>query len=109
MWKRICPLCFVRIPWAATLTHSYEVTCPACHASLELSRFTRVFGAFGGIAGAFVGLYVGHGIFHGWFWGLPIAAAVLAYGLFSALFVLIAGDLVVQPKQGSPNFPHPTK
>jgi hypothetical protein len=52
---------------------------------------------------------VGHGIFHGWFWGLPIAAAVLAYGLFSALFVLIAGDLVVQPKQGSPGFPHPTK
>jgi hypothetical protein len=76
---------------------------------LELSRFTRIFGAFGGIAGAFVALYLGQGVFHGWFWAVPIAAAILAYGFFSALFVLIAGDLVVRPKPGVPSFPHPTE
>ena len=109
MWKRKCPLCFVRIPWTATLAHSYEISCPACHAPLELSRFTRIFGAFGGIAGAFMVLHLGHGVFHGWFWALPIVAAILAYGFFSALFVLIAGDLVVRPKPAAAGFPHPAR
>jgi hypothetical protein len=109
MWKRKCPLCFVRLPWTATLTHSYEITCPACHAPLELSRFTRIFGAFGGIAGACVALRVGHGFFHGWFWATPIVAAILAFGISSALFVLIAGDLVVRPKPAAAGFPHPAK
>jgi hypothetical protein len=109
MWKRKCPLCFVRIPWPATLAHSYEITCPACHAQLELSRFTRIFGAFGGIAGAFVALHMGQRIFHSWFWTMPIAAAILAYGFFSVVFVLIAGDLVVRPKPATASFPHPAK
>jgi hypothetical protein len=109
MWKRKCPLCFVRIPWTAMLVHSYEITCPACHAPLELSRFTRIFGAFGGVAGAFLALYLGHGLFHGWFWAMPIVAAILAYGFFSALFVLVAGDLVVRSMFDSRGFPHPTK
>jgi hypothetical protein len=99
----------VRIPWTATLAHSYEITCPACHAPLELSRFTRIFGAFGGIAGAFVAIYLGQGFFHGRFWVLPVVAAILGYAGASALFVLIAGDLVVRPKDAGASFPHPTK
>ena len=109
MWKRKCPLCFVRVPWTATLARSYEISCPACHALLELSRFTRIFGAFGGIAGAFAVFYLGKGILHGRFWVMPIVAAILAYGFFSALFVLIAGDLVVRPKPAAAGFPHPSK
>ena len=109
MLKRKCPLCFVRIPWTATLAHSYEITCPACHAPLELSRFTRIFGAFGGIAGAFVALPLGQGIFHGRFWVLPVVVAILGYAGASALFVLIAGDLVVRPKPSAESFPHPAK
>jgi len=108
MWKRKCPLCFVRIPWTAALAYSYEISCPACHAPLELSQFTRIFGAFGGIAGAFVALYLGHGIFHGKFWAAPILEAILGYGFFSALCVLIAGDLVVRPKPAAASFPHPS-
>jgi hypothetical protein len=99
----------VRIPWTATLAHSYEISCPACHAPLELSRFTRIFDAFGGIAGAFMVLHLGHGVFHGWFWALPIVVAILAYGFFSALFVLIVGDLVVRPKPAAAGFPHLAK
>ena len=109
MWKRKCPLCFVRIAWTETLARSYEITCPACHAPLELSRFTRNFGAFGGVAGALVALYLGHEIFHGRFWLLPVVAAVLGYAGSSAISVLIAGDLVVRPKQGAASFPHPTR
>jgi len=109
MWKRKCPLCFVRIPWTATLAHSYEITCLACHAPLELSRFTRIFGAFGGIAGAFIAIYLGQGIFHGRFWVLPVVAAILGYAGASALFVLIAGDLVVRPKPARASFPQPAK
>jgi hypothetical protein len=33
-------------------------------------------------------------------------AALLAFGFSSALFVLIAGDLVVRPKPASTGFPH---
>ena len=109
MWKRKCPLCFVRIPWVETLAHSYEITCPACHAQLELSRFTRLFGGFGGVAGGFIALYLGQRIFHGWFWATPVVAAILGFGLGSALFVLIAGDLVVRPKPAPASFPHPAK
>lgn len=109
MWKRKCPLCFVRIPWTAALAHSYEINCSACHAPLELSRFTRIFGAFGGIAGGFVSLHLGHGILQGRSWLLPVVAAILGYAGTSALFVLIAGDLVVQPKPGSASFPHASK
>jgi hypothetical protein len=109
MWKRKCPLCFVRIPWTAMLANSYEITCPACHAPLELSRFTRIFGAFGGVAGALVALHLGHGIFRGWAWAMPIVVAILAYGFIAALFVLIAGDLVVRSKPAVVSFPHPTK
>jgi hypothetical protein len=109
MWKRKCPLCFVRIPWTATLAHSYEITCPACRALLEISRFTRIFGACGGIVGVFVAVYLGQEVFHGRFWVLPIVAAILGYAGASALFVLIAGDLVVRPKPAGASFPHPTK
>lgn len=109
MWKRKCPLCFVRIPWTATLAHSYEITCPACHAPLELSRFTRIFGAFGGIAGGFVALHLGQGIFHDKVWVWPVVAAILGYAGASVLFVLIAGDLVVRPKPAAASFPHPSK
>ena len=104
MWKRTCPLCFVRIAWTAALADSCEITCPACHAPLELSQFTRIFGAFGGIAGAFAALYLGRGIFHGWFWATPIVAAILVFGFVSALFVLLAGDLAVRPTPGCREF-----
>jgi hypothetical protein len=76
---------------------------------LEISRFTRILGAFGGIAGGFAALHFSQGILHERFWALPVVAAIFAYGSASALFVLIAGDLIVRPKVTEASFPHPEK
>ena len=98
MGKRKCPLCFVRVPWTEALAHSEEVSCPACHAALELSRFTRVFSGLGGVFGAFAAVHLVHGILPGALWVMQVAVAVAAFGVVSALCVLIAGDLVVRSK-----------
>ena len=98
MGKRKCPLCFVRVPWTEALAHSEEACCPACHAVLELSRFTRVFSGLGGALGAFAALHLVHGIFPGTLWVMQVAVAIVAFGVVSALCVLIAGDLVVRSK-----------
>ena len=108
MWKRKCPLCFVRIPWTAALADSYEIICPACHTPLELSRYTRLVGSFGGILGAFLTLHLVRANYHDLFWTTSIAVSFLAFGFFSALSVLIAGDLAVRPKPApAAGFPHP--
>jgi len=106
MGKRKCPLCFVRVPWTETLVHSEEIVCPACHAPLELSRFTRVFSGFGGVLGALVAILLTHGSFHGAHWVARVVAAILGFGIASAACVLLAGDLVVRPKTSSAAFPH---
>jgi len=107
--KRKCPLCFVRVPWTAALAHSYEMRCPACHAPLELSRFTRVVGALGGLAGAAVAVEALPGIHPGSLWMTRIVAAVLVFGVASAAGVLLAGDLVVRTKGHPATFPHSAK
>lgn len=98
MGKRTCPLCFVRVPWTAALARSYEIQCPACHAPLELSRFTRIVGALGGIAGAIAAAHLIGSIWPGGLWVTQIVAAILGYGVASAAWILVAGDLVVRPK-----------
>ena len=106
MGRRACPLCFVRVPWTTALVHSYDIECPACHTPLELSRFTRIVGAFSGLAGAFLAVHLARGIFHWSFWLTPILATFFAFGFMSALGVLIAGDLVVRREPTSTGFPH---
>jgi len=109
MGKRKCPLCFVRVPWTAALAQSYEMQCPACHAPLELSRFTRIVGAMGGVAGAFAAAHLAARIWPGGLWVTQIVAAILGFGLASAACVLLGGDLVVRPKPPASTFPHPAK
>lgn len=109
MGKRKCPLCFVRVPWIETLAHSEEIRCPACHAPLELSRFTRIYSGLGGVLGAWAAVRLTHGIFHGASWVICVVAAIFAFGFASAAFVLIAGDLVVRPKVFTSVFPQNTK
>ena len=109
MGKRLCPLCFVRVPSTAVLAHSYDIACPGCHAKLELSRFTRVFGAAGGLGGALAAVHLANAFAPGVLWMTRVIAAVVGYGVASAACVLLAGDLVVRPKSSVLSFPHPEK
>ena len=109
MGKRLCPLCFVRVPWMAALAHSYGIECPGCRGELELSRFTRVLGALCGISGALLAIYLGGTAFPGEQWAARVVEAVLGYGMFSAAGVLVAGDLTVRPKSSVFSSPHAEK
>jgi hypothetical protein len=109
MGKRKCPLCFVRVPWTAVLVDSEEIRCPGCHALLELSRFTRICSGLGGALGAWAAVRLTHGVFYGASWVTCVAAAILAFGVASAAFVLIAGDLVLRPKVITSAFPQEKK
>jgi hypothetical protein len=101
----------VKVPWTALLAHSYDIECPACHAGLELSRYTRAIAGFGGIAGALLATRLAAGLFPGAAWLTNIVAAIFGFGFFSAACVLMAGDLVVRPRAGASSsaFPHPAK
>jgi len=101
MGKRTCPLCFVRVPWTEVLAHSEEIHCLACHAPLELSRFTRIFAGFGGIAGAATAIHLTRRAFPGTAWMMKVVVAILAFAFVSALCALIAGDLVVRSKSAT--------
>lgn len=103
-------MCFVRVPWTALLAHSYEIECPACHAGLELSRYTRAVAGFGGIAGALLAAHLAGGMLPGAAWVTQMVAAILGFGFASAACVLLVGDLVVRPRvASSAAFPHPPK
>jgi hypothetical protein len=107
MWNRTCPLCSVRLSRFQVLTLSNELSCPACHVELELSRPSRLLSSSVGIA-------VGAVIFHvaqlanpmaRWTW--PIVAAFLAFGFASAGALIVSADLVVRPRPShSSAFPH---
>jgi hypothetical protein len=109
MWNRACPLCFARVPRNLVLTRSEDLKCPSCHAALELSRATRV-------VSAAIGLLVAYGIANavsgssargGWLW--PIFAAVIGYGLSSALVLYFLADLTVRSDTTTSHFPQPRK
>jgi hypothetical protein len=98
MWNRACPLCFGKVPRSLILTRGDELACSSCHAALELSRASRVAGAFGGLFCGFLAGPVMHSASEGG-WALPVAGAVVAYGLGSALVLYFLADLVVQPNR----------
>ena len=107
MWNRACPLCFVKMSRFQVLALSNEMSCPACHAELELSRSSRLLSSL-------VGIVVGAAIFHvahttnpmaRWIW--PIVAAFLSFGFASAGVLIVSADLVVRPQPShSSVFPH---
>ena len=106
MRYRSCPLCFTRISRLQVLSHSNEVVCPACHATLELSRSNRVLGSLVGILAALLAfhyLYTSSPLTN---WTLPMLAAILAFCFASALTLFLASDLVVHSQQISATFPH---
>ena len=106
MWNRACPLCFVKLSPFLVLSRSNDLTCPACHANLELSRHSRVLSSFVGIFAALLAFYLVSTAIHLARWILPMVVSFLTFGCASALMLLIRSDLVVPPHQDSSIFPH---
>ncbi len=96
MWNHACPLCFSKVPRSLLLSHSEDLRCPSCQASLELSRPTRVFNAFVGILGATASGYLVYLKTESWF--LPMLAAILVFGIGAAFALWLLADLVVRAK-----------
>lgn len=108
MWNRACPLCFVKVPRSLLLARSDHFACPSCHAQLELSRPSRVFGAMAGLlAGSVAASAVFDGAVRG-SWALSLLAAVLAFGAGSVLALVFLADLAVRAKEAA-SFPHQHK
>lgn len=105
MWNRACPLCFVKLPRASVLAHSDELVCPSCHTPLEISRPSRVLAATVGLIAAYVAAQIVVLAAPSAAWFTSIVAAVLGYGLGSALVLYFLSDLVVRPKSEPAHFP----
>ena len=106
MWNRACPLCFARLSRTQVLSCSNDLICPACHAQLELSRPSRVLASFAGIFAAISIFYLAPSSDPLTNWTWPMLAAIVSFGLVSALVLFLASDLVVRPLLRPVTFPH---
>ena len=98
MASRVCPQCMRKVPGAAAAAFSDGVECPGCHARLEVSPASRMLAAWAGLAAGWVAWRVtrgGSGILGG---ALPLLYAVLAFGIVSALAIILSGDLRPAPE-----------
>ena len=106
MENHACPLCFAKLPRTFILAKTLEVSCPACHAELEVSRGSRVLASFVGILAAYLAANLAGQVSGTAGWTLPIVAAVMAYGICAALVLFVFSDLAVRPKISPTAFPH---
>jgi len=105
MGNRTCPLCFVKLPQASVVARSDELVCPSCHSALEVSRHSRVVAALLGVVAAYAAVAGALVEMPRAAWVLAVVAAVLAYGVVSALFLYFVSDLVIRPSQPEKTFP----
>ncbi len=105
MGNHACPLCFAKVPRTLILEKSLVVTCPACHAELEVSRGSRVLASSVGVLAGFAAAHLSAGASGTAQWTLPTVDAFLTFGICSALVLLVHADLVVRPKISPTAFP----
>lgn len=96
---RTCPLCFGKAPAGAAAAQSDGLECPGCGQALEVSRPSRVLGALAGIIGAWIVFRLTRGGNGALGWALPLVYSALAYGIVSALYMMLTADLVVKREQ----------
>jgi hypothetical protein len=106
MGNHVCPLCFAKVPRILILTKTLEVDCPACHAALEVSRGSRVLASFVGLLAGFAAVPLGGQVSGTAGWTLPIVAAIVAFGVCSALVLFVFSELAVRAKISLTTFPH---
>ena len=106
MGSHVCPLCFAKVARTLILTKTLEVDCPACHAALEVSRGSRVLASFVGLLAGFAAARLGGQVSGTAGWSLPIIAAIVAFGVCSALVLFVFSELAVRAKISPTTFPH---
>ncbi|MGA3178651.1 MAG: hypothetical protein ABSE19_15090 [Candidatus Acidiferrum sp.] len=75
-------------------------------ASLEVSRGSRVLASFVGILAAFAAVHLGGQVSGTAGWTLPIVAAIVSFGVCSALVLILFSELAVRQKISPATFPH---
>ena len=109
MASRVCPQCMNKVPGTLVAAFSDGIECPNCHTQLEVSPASRMLAAWAGMAAGWVAWRVtrgGPGILGG---ALPLLYAVLAFGIVSALAVVLSGDLrpaPAAPAEATPSAGH---
>lgn len=106
MWNRACPLCFAKVSRTLVVSRSNDLSCPTCHAQLELSRPSRLLSSSAGILAALIAFRLANSAISTARWTWPMLAAILAFGFASALVLFFSSDLVVRPHPASSSFPH---
>src|ERR1700756_3286792 len=106
MWNRACPLCFGKVPRTRVVTRSENLECPSCHASLELSRPSRVLGTAVGLGTGLAAAEWMAGARVRGEWIFAVVAGLLGYGIGSAVMLSFLSDLVVRPELEAGKFPH---
>jgi hypothetical protein len=96
MANRTCPLCFGQVPRSTVVTHSYDIACPHCGRALELSRQSRLLASLAGLVAAVFVFHFTRSSHLPLGWVLSIVSAFIAFGVASALFLLLTSDLVVK-------------
>ena len=106
MWNRACPLCFAKVSRFLVLSRSNDMSCPTCHAALELSRPSRLAASFAGLLAAAFSVHLTHSLHLPAPWFLAMVASILAFGIVSSLVLWLVSDLVVRPQPAAATFPH---
>ena len=97
---RICPLCFCIVPATTVVTQSDNIPCPKCGKTLEISRPSRLLGGLVGVLSGWLVYHLTSGGGEGMLaWALPMAYAIVAYGVVSPAFLMLTADLVGKPEQ----------
>lgn len=105
MALRKCPYCLAVVTAGRTTAFSNDLECPGCHRPLEISPVSRYISVWAGLAAGVAVWYWATRSGSGgesFGWVLPVVYACLAFGIVSALILMLTGDLRLKSADGAP-------
>ena len=98
----MCPHCKTEIPAPEAAALSNGIECPKCGKRLEITPATRTISSVCGLVAAAIAWHLAGGLGGDLGGVLPMVYAFLAFGLVSALIVMLAGNLQNAPAAPAP-------
>jgi hypothetical protein len=105
---RICPHCKTEIPAALAAAYSDNIECPKCNTRLEVAPGSRTISSFCGLVAAAIAWKLSSGSGGDLGAVLPTLYAFLAFGVVSALVLMLTGNLSNAPALPVPEPVHET-